>query len=593
MKKKLQTLFFSILFVLLLTSTFNTQVIATPSWSIENNAAYSKGVVTLTEDFGTSQIGGYLNSVPLDTRNGFTISFDYQTSGSCPGFQLIFSNIPIVLDEYAYLSCGYYEYIYNNISSHEFVNFYGLGFYNGYIIATASNNFGDHTDMQKMTSYYVSDPVYDVWHNIRAVYNKKTLTVYQDNEKLFSCPNFKPSDMSYIGFSGGNSYYYMKTATQKIRNISISCSEASLVHLNANSGTCEKESIYVLKNSKGSLPVPTRTGYKFNGWYTKKSGGTKISNTNYNFRSVQTLYAHWTPKNYTVKFNANNGTCKQSKTSVTYSKTYGKLPVPTRTGYTFSGWYTKKSGGTKITSKSKVTTAQTHTLYAHWTAKSYKITFHTNGGSLSDSNKVRTVKFNSKIGSLPVSTRTSYTFLGWYTKKSGGSKITSSSVIKGKTTYYAHWAKNSSNVTIKLNKNSGTCNKTSITTTYGGKLGSLPKATRSGYKFLGWYTKQSGGTKVTESTKTSKIIQTTKTLYAHWEKTSSSSSSSGSSSSGSSSSGTTYVPSCVSCHGSGRCSNCSGSGYVYSYVLNSNRLNCYKCNASGRCSLCHGTGKRY
>lgn len=590
MKRTFRNLLISCLLTLLFASSLQMQVLAAPSWSTAESATASGGVITLTGS-EYDQIGGYLNSVPLDTRNGFSISFDYRISSDyftnnsqyC-NFQLLFANVPIVPGEYAYL--GYSDYIYNNISSHEFVSFCALGFCGGQRIATISNDFGDYTDEREMTACSI-DLVYDTWYNVRAVYDTKTLTVYQNGAKLFSCPDFKPSDLSYVGFTAQTGYYITSTSKQQIRNISISCAEASLVHLNTNGGSCEKEAVYVLKNSKGSLPKPTREGYKFSGWYTKKSGGTKISDTNYNFRSVQTVYAHWTPKIYTVKFQANGGSCTQSDATVTYSKAYGTLPTATRTGYKFSGWYTQKSGGTKITSKSKVSTAKTHKLYAHWTAKKYKVAFNANGGTLSSSEKIRYVKYSKKIGSLPSPTRTGYAFLGWYTKKSGGTKITSSRVVKAKTTFYAHWAKNSAKVTIKLNKNSGSCSKTSITTTYGGKLGTLPKATRSGYTFLGWYTKKSGGTKVSASTKTIKVLQYTKTLYAHWKTTSSGSSGSGSSS------GTTYSPNCVFCHGSGRCSRCGGAGLVYSYALKAERLNCYKCSATGRCFYCHGTGKRY
>ncbi|MGN1193932.1 MAG: InlB B-repeat-containing protein, partial [Acutalibacteraceae bacterium] len=47
--------------------------------------------------------------------------------------------------------------------------------------------------------------------------------------------------------------------------------------------------------------------------------------------------------------------------------TYGTLPTPTRTGYTFDGWYTSATGGTKITSSATVTATGDQTLYAHWT----------------------------------------------------------------------------------------------------------------------------------------------------------------------------------------------------------------------------------
>jgi len=80
------------------------------------------------------------------------------------------------------------------------------------------------------------------------------------------------------------------------------------------------------------------------------------------------LYAHWTPKTYTVKFNPNKGDLGVNPTSevVTYGQAYGTLPTPTRDDYTFVGWYTKTSGGSKITETSTVKITATTTLYARW-----------------------------------------------------------------------------------------------------------------------------------------------------------------------------------------------------------------------------------
>lgn len=67
-----------------------------------------------------------------------------------------------------------------------------------------------------------------------------------------------------------------------------------------------------------------------------------------------------------VKFKANGGTTEKSYKNVYYNKKYSKLPTPQRAKYSFSGWYTKKSGGTKVTSSTKITSKKNITLYAHW-----------------------------------------------------------------------------------------------------------------------------------------------------------------------------------------------------------------------------------
>ncbi|WP_394922000.1 leucine-rich repeat protein [uncultured Robinsoniella sp.] len=67
-----------------------------------------------------------------------------------------------------------------------------------------------------------------------------------------------------------------------------------------------------------------------------------------------------------VKFKANGGTTEKSYKNVYYNKKYGKLPTPRRAKYSFSGWYTKKSGGTRITTSSRITAKKNISLYAHW-----------------------------------------------------------------------------------------------------------------------------------------------------------------------------------------------------------------------------------
>lgn len=290
------------------------------------------------------------------------------------------------------------------------------------------------------------------------------------------------------------------------------------ISFNANGGSVSTSSKTVTSGSTyGTLPTPTRTGYTFNGWYTASSGGTKITSSSMvALTANQTLYAHWTeiPKDFIITFNASGGSVSTSSKSVTNGSTYGTLPTPTRSGYTFDGWYTAVSGGTKITSSSTVSLTTNQTLYAHWTAnpKTYTITFNANGGSVSTSNK--TVTNGSIYGTLPTPTRTGYTFTGWYTSSSGGTQITSGTIVSitSAQTLYAHW--NGIESTVTFNVNGGSVSTSSKKVTYGSPYGSLPTPTKTGYTFDGWYTSSSGGSQITSGTIVS--ITSSQTLYAHW-----------------------------------------------------------------------------
>lgn len=142
---------------------------------------------------------------------------------------------------------------------------------------------------------------------------------------------------------------------------------AYTVNFDPNGGEVSKASMAVTYGKAyGALPTPTRTGYRFSGWYTAKTGGSKIANsTTVDNSAGSTLYAHWKANQYTVTFDSNGGTVGTSSQKVTYGSTY-TLPIPTRMGYTFDGWYTAKTGGAKVTKDTVVTATANHTLYARW-----------------------------------------------------------------------------------------------------------------------------------------------------------------------------------------------------------------------------------
>lgn len=81
---------------------------------------------------------------------------------------------------------------------------------------------------------------------------------------------------------------------------------------------------------------------------------------------VQTADGEQAVTYYTVRFNANKGKKVETTLTLSYKDTYGKLPKTTREGYRFLGWYTKKSGGTKVTAKTVFKKKDDQVLYAHW-----------------------------------------------------------------------------------------------------------------------------------------------------------------------------------------------------------------------------------
>lgn len=272
------------------------------------------------------------------------------------------------------------------------------------------------------------------------------------------------------------------------------------------------------------LPTAVLDGYKFEGWYTSATGGTRIlPTTKVETTNNITYYAHWKLKNVIVTFEYNGATSGNSNANkeVIVSNEYGSLPSPLKAGHTFAGWYLDSGLTQAINSNSIVTITTNHTLYAKWTPNTYTITFNGNGGNSS------TLKLNygAALGNLPTSTRTGYTFAGWYTTSTGGTKITNTTLVTGNVTYYAHWNGNSYTNTLSYNANGGSgapsAQTQSVKYPNTAKVFTVSstKPSRTAYVFSGWYTAASGGSLV-GSTITVGANNTannqSKTIYAHW-----------------------------------------------------------------------------
>ena len=91
------------------------------------------------------------------------------------------------------------------------------------------------------------------------------------------------------------------------------------------------------------------------------------------------LYINIVPSPKTLTFDAQGGEVSPSTKTVTYGDAYGDLPTPTRSGYTFKGWYEDTSYTKEITSTTVVEKVTDHTIYANWELKTYTIVFNGNG----------------------------------------------------------------------------------------------------------------------------------------------------------------------------------------------------------------------
>ena len=133
---------------------------------------------------------------------------------------------------------------------------------------------------------------------------------------------------------------------------------------NSNGGSAVSPIGVTYGKKYGNLPLPTKPGYTFDGWYTD-SGEKVTADSTVNVDRNHTLNAKWRENTYTVSFNTNGGSSVGS-ISVKYGDTYGTLPTTQKDYYTFTGWYTSPSGGTKVSSGDTFNSTSNITLYAQW-----------------------------------------------------------------------------------------------------------------------------------------------------------------------------------------------------------------------------------
>ena len=215
--------------------------------------------------------------------------------------------------------------------------------------------------------------------------------------------------------------------------------------------------------SSVTLPSKTRDGYNFLGWYTSATGGTKVGDAGDRYTptsSDSTIYAHWeqqTTQTYTITYTGNGGTVSNLPTDQTKTKgvalTLSSL-IPTRatedttTGYTVTYNYNGVSCNGATSGKAADKRSYT---FKNWNTNSGGSgTVYQPGDTFStDADTTLYAQWSSRIIDGPVTLPTpsgyssTYTFNGWYTAASGGTRVGgggSSYTPTTNTTLYAQWS---------------------------------------------------------------------------------------------------------------------------------------------------------
>ncbi len=278
-----------------------------------------------------------------------------------------------------------------------------------------------------------------------------------------------------------------------------------------NGGKGPTASTSVAPYATATAPTPySRTGYKFLGWFTSKTGGDKEADagktTSTPIFGNRTYYAHW-EQLFTASYASSHGT--PSKTSDTISASALTVTLPTistvDTGWKFNGWTCSdwtgtKAGGSSVTFSS----AANKTVTASFSAKQSSLTFDANGGTWPSGGAPSGVEatYGSAMPTTGVRSPNppaGYAFAGYYDGTGANAKryyndssadfVTSACAwdkdTEESTTLYARWTK-----TVKLDKQGGSGGTDSVTYTRGiGFSSGVTKPTTApsgGWTFLGY-----------------------------------------------------------------------------------------------------------
>lgn len=294
-------------------------------------------------------------------------------------------------------------------------------------------------------------------------------------------------------------------------------SSSLMLHLNGGTvNNINQETLIII--AQKNLPETLREGYTFLFWCpenTTECAGKYVPGTT-DLSTLSELHAQWRANNYNVTFDPRGGNVSQPMKEVTYDDPYGELPYAEKAGYSFTGWFTKENEESeRITNKIIVKITENQTLYAHWTVNNYTVTFNVTGGHTTESS--REVTYDDKYGTFPDAWRIGYSFTGWFTKENGeGEEITNETTISipYNHTLYACWIAN--NYTVTFNATGGHITEETKEVTYDDPYGELPKPTRDGYSFTGWFATDENGGELAIGEESIVSITDDLTVYAKW-----------------------------------------------------------------------------
>ena len=357
--------------------------------------------------------------------------------------------------------------------------------------------------------------------------------------KKYNLEDYTPPAINITGINGdwttgdgltldsGNNYYYSFTGDgyEKYFRFKV----GSTYYEAYNDG-------FDLENGSGGPYDGTTDAKKYGARSGNENAFKLTASTGYTYKiyfdiSGKKAWYTKTARTTAVTLDRQSGTGGSSSVTATYGSAMPSATMPTRTGYTFKGYYTSTGGsGTKYynadgtSAKNWDLTDSSKTLYAYWTANSYSITYKDQGDVAFSGTHASGAPTSHTYGTattLKTATKDGYTFGGWFTSSDcSGSAVTSlgATAYTANITLYAKWTPNTYTITYKDQGGStfsGTHASGAPTSHTYGTATSLKTASKNGYTFGGWFTTSAcTGSAVTSLGATAYTANIT--LYAKW-----------------------------------------------------------------------------
>ena len=398
----------------------------------------------------------------------------------------------------------------------------------------ANGGKGDMADLEFLEGFVVLPDSTFVYKNKHFLYWEWRATYTNNNgEKiLYNSGIYRPGDKFYVDADTGFTYDLYAIWSNKSYNLHIDpnggIGTAKTTEINDTSDLNVRELFTTDFTKENSEIIGYRFGEKDNLFYLTELK-TWSSKDLYDFIAETfpdetdiTIHAVWKKQTYLVTFDEVGGDGFMD--GVVY-ECGEKVRLPKcaykKDGYVFAGWAVEEAPDTvKYTDEEEICqdTEDSLNLYAVWEKQDYLIAYHANGGT--GSMRKDAVSYDEAFTLSPVMfRRPGYTFIGWTTRKDGGSFYQDQATVKNlskdgsNVDLYARWEER--RVTIYFSANGGEVNRTSKSVKYDEVCGTLPTPIRKGYVFKGWFTSKSGNVQYTSQTKV--IVNQDITLYARWE----------------------------------------------------------------------------